>query len=382
MTLFQQAHSLSFPSPFFSKTQAALRSAVEAKVAPGFVAGFWSAREPRSFYIEAFGSRRLEPSVQPLFADTVFDLASVSKVYGTAALAARLVDRGWIRWDTELRELLPEYRETPIRLHHLLSHTAGFAAWEPFFSKMAQSFAPRALAKSSIPARQRRMRELIFSQGLERPMGERAVYSDLSFMNLGFALEEACGLPLDQAVRRFVWEPLGVESSHYFRVKSIALRPRVEVAATEKCEWRGGILQGVVHDENCWAMGGYGGHAGAFGTARDLLIFSRGLMSGFLQSSTLERMWKRAEVPPGCERTYGWDTPSREGSSVGALFSASTVGHLGYSGTSLWIDAEAGLAVALLSNRVHPTRENKAIKAFRPAFHTVFREEFNRYKNG
>jgi CubicO group peptidase (beta-lactamase class C family) len=120
-------------------------------------------------------------------------------------------------------------------------------------------------------------------------------------------------------------------------------------------------------------MGGYGGHAGAFGTIRDVLHFARGLMTGFLSSPVLDAAWTRVQNPPGCDRTLGWDTPSGPTSSAGGHFSEQSVGHLGFTGTSLWIDPKAQLAVVLLSNRVHPSRDNLKIRTFRPQFHDAIR---------
>lgn len=171
---------------------------------------------------------------------------------------------------------------------------------------------------------------------------------------------------------------MGVQDAFYARVDRSVEKGRLDlVAATEESVWRGGVLQGQVHDDNCWAMGGYGGHAGAFGSVQDVLHFSKMLMGGFLSRETLNVTWTRVSRPLGCERTLGWDTPS-VGSSAGQCFSKNSVGHLGYTGTSLWIDLDAELAVCLLTNRVHPIRENEKIKTFRPRFHDAIRIDFER----
>ena len=144
---------------------------------------------------------------------------------------------------------------------------------------------------------------------------------------------------------------MGIETAYFRHVTDEPVRGRCEnVAATEESAWRGGLLQGQVHDDNCWAMGGYGGHAGAFGTIRDVLQFARALYpigerGGFLTSLTLKAAWSPVLHPPGCSRTLGWDMPSGQEPSAGRYFSSKSVGHLGFTGTSLWIDPEAGLAV-------------------------------------
>lgn len=358
----------------FPRTRACLRAGVDEGVAPGFVAAVWTDREPGAMRVHAEGARRLMPGYLPMFADTVFDLASVTKVMGTATLAARLVDRGWIDWSTPLSALLPGWTHREVRLSHLLSHTAGLIWWEAYWERLRARFAPRPVWSVPVAERQAAMRELVLAARPEARPGERAVYSDLSFLLLGFALEEVTGLPLDEAVRRHVWQPMGLPRAHYHRItRDLEADRRLEVAATEDCPWRGGVLQGQVHDDNCWAMGGYGGHAGAFGTAEDVLRFARALLEGFLSPATLAAAWGR--VPGAGGRTLGWDSPSAEGSSAGRHFPAASAGHLGFTGTSLWIDPVNRVAVTLLSNRVHPSRENVAIKAFRPRLHDALRED-------
>jgi serine-type D-Ala-D-Ala carboxypeptidase len=364
----------------FPLTWAVLRDGLVQGVAPGFVAGLWQMDKPDRLLVAALGHRRIVPSKLPMEDSTVFDLASVSKVFATATLAALCVDRGVIRWDTSLQSLLPGYRDPDVQLAHLLSHTAGFPAWSPLWVHLRSMFAPRPLHTISVEDRQREMLNLVLAVEREAVPGERVLYSDISFLLLGFALERALTMPLDQAVGELVWKPMGINGAFYRRVDRDVYSGRLEsVAATEECPWRGGILQGQVHDDNCWAMGGFGGHAGAFATADDLLRFSARLVGGFLSRQTLQAAWSRTSRPAGCDRTLGWDTPSPVGSSAGKAFSARSVGHLGYTGTSLWIDPEAGPAAVLLSNRVHPTRDNIRIRALRPRFHDALRADLRQH---
>lgn len=354
----------------FPLTIATVMQGVEGAVAPGMIAGVWQARSPGLIEVFETGLRRKTPSEQPLSVATPFDLASLTKVMATTALAAVLVDRRWIRFETPLRAILPACPSDDIEIRHLLSHTAGFIAWRPFWEKLRVKAGATPLFQVPIEERQRWMRAEVMSVTPEAGPGERAVYSDLSFLLLGFALEEVTQMPLDLAVRKFVWEPMGLSGAFFRRVRCSVEEGRMEsVAATEDCPWRGGVLQGQVHDDNCWSMGGYAGHAGAFGTIEDVLRFARALANGFISGKVMSQVWSRVSQPPGCERTLGWDTPSGPDSSAGHLFSARTVGHLGFTGTSLWIDLEKGVAVSLLTNRVHPSRENQKIRAFRPRFH-------------
>jgi CubicO group peptidase (beta-lactamase class C family) len=367
----------------FATALEAMRAGVAEGVAPGMVAGLWDVREPGAIHVAAAGKRRVFPPqlpALPMLPETVFDLASLTKIMATATLAATLVDRRWISWNTPLGAILPQANHPGVELRHLMSHTAGFIAWEPLWERMRAKFGDVPLPHIPVAERQRAMREIVLALKPEVAPDERALYSDIDFLLLGFALEEVAGLPLDGAVRRFVWEPMGLETAFFAHVDDDPVRGRREdVAATEESAWRGGMLQGQVHDDNCWSMGGYAGHAGAFGTVRDVLQFARALypglsgQAGFLSKETLHAVWTRVPLPPGCSRTLGWDTPSGDEPSAGRYFSKKSVGHLGYTGTSLWIDPEAGLAVALLTNRVHPTRDNNLIRAFRSKFHDALR---------
>jgi CubicO group peptidase (beta-lactamase class C family) len=368
---------LAFSEDEFPRSWAALRSCVSEGVAPGAVVGLWDARTPDTGWVASIGQRRQLPSAQPMEPDTVFDLASVSKVYATASLAALLVEREWIQWNTPIRAVFGSYAFPDIQVRHLLSHTAGFAAWEPYYQKVQGAFG-KDLWKISVADRQAAMRKLIFAVSPEVRVETRAVYSDISFLLLGFLLEEVTQMPLDRAVSTLLWGPLGIENSFYQRVTQSVIRGRdEEIAATEDCPWRGGVLQGQVHDDNCWAMGGYAGHAGVFGDVRDLLHFSRRMLGGFLSRSVLQAAWTRVSKPAGCERTLGWDTPSGEAPAASELFSKASVGHLGFTGTSLWIDPQAEVVVALLTNRVHPSRENIRIRAFRPVMHRALRQDLD-----
>jgi CubicO group peptidase (beta-lactamase class C family) len=311
--------------------------------------------------------------------DTVFDLASVSKVFATATLATVLVERGWIRWDTTVRSILPDFRHEGVTLGMLAAHTSGLPAWNPFFEKMSAAFDGDELGTIAVEDRQAAMRVFCFEVDLERAPATKALYSDVGFLLLGFCLEEVLGMPLDRAVRRFLWGPMGLleaaaargeRGPYYVRTTEAAFRIRDEaVAATEDCPWRKTVLQGQVHDDNCWSMGGYAGHAGVFGTVNDLLLFGKTLLGGYFARETQREAWTRVDPPADCDRTPGWDTPSGDAPAFGRFFSRHSVGHLGFTGTSLWIDPENEVVVALLTNRVHPTRENPAIRPYRGEFH-------------
>ena len=339
------------------------------------VAGLFDTRNPERAWA---GSAACE-------LETVFDLASITKIISTATLAALLVERGSLRWDSEVSNFFQRPHLQGIQVRHLLSHTAGFVAWKPFWEELRTAFGAAAdaqiLADVPVAERQAKMRSIVLDVLPEAKPGERCVYSDVSAMIMGFIIEEVTGLPLDQAARTLAWQPLGLEGLSFHRTDSKGSHLVIPtVAATEQCPWRKRTLQGQPHDDNCWAMGGYGGHAGVFGSVRELLHFASRLFDGAISPQILREMWTRVQMPPGCERTLGWDTPSGPSSSVGRYFSSRTVGHLGFTGVSFWMDLEAGMAVCLLTNRVHPTRENNLIRDFRPRFHDAIRAEWNALK--
>jgi serine-type D-Ala-D-Ala carboxypeptidase len=358
----------------FSSTWAILNQGINDGVFPGAVAGLWQAKDPGKARLVALGHRRTVPSLLPMLPDTVFDLASITKVFATATLAALLVDRRWLQWETPVKSIFADYASPEVQIRHLLSHTAGLPAWLPLWERLREQFSPVPLCHAPVLERQYAMKKFVLSVLPEVPTGQRALYSDLSFLLLGFVLEEIVAMPLSSGVEELVWKPMGLEGAFFSRVDRSVQDGRIEkAAATENCSWRGGVLQGQVHDDNCWAMGGYAGHAGAFARAKDVLQFVAALFSGFLSPDTLQTAWNRVSEPHGCERTLGWDTPSGNVSSAGKCFSSRSVGHLGFTGTSLWVDLDAGIAVTLLTNRVHPSRENERIKSFRAQFHDAIR---------
>ncbi len=376
----------------FPRARQVLEDGLTEKVFPGVVAGIWSRRDPDVFHFGWGGERRLALkgfSALPMERETVFDLASVTKVFGTAALAMVLVERGWIEWTTPVRTILPEFRHAEISLRELAAHTSGLPAWAPFFEKLREIFATDELERIEVEERQRVLRELVFSLDLDRRPGTEAIYSDVGFMVLGFCLEAVTGLPLDHAIERFVWRPMGLFAEgvgtgpFFVRTVDPAFRVRREdVAATEDCPWRHSILQGQVHDDNCWASGGYAGHAGAFGTAENLLRFGKRLLEGFVARDVLREAWSPVGIPEGCTRTLGWDTPSGDAPAFGRRFSPRSVGHVGFTGTSIWIDPVSEVVVTLLTNRVHPNRHPTAIRAFRGRFHDALAEDFFARKPG
>jgi CubicO group peptidase (beta-lactamase class C family) len=320
----------------------------------------------------AFGAFTYEPSAAGARVETLYDLASVSKaIFALAALS--WADREKLSLETPADALWPDSRGSAAgraTLDALLSHRSELRAWEPLFREVASRDAGTDAARAKLFAR-------LFAEALE-PNGRAARYSDLGYITAGEAVARASGRSLGQLVRERVIEPLRATYGEL----SLGYRPVLEyvgvnssgVAPTERCAWRGDVVvQGLVHDENCYALGGVCGHAGLFGTARDLAIVGEAALramrdedvgDGWVSANVLRAM---ATPREGGTHRLGWDAKSAVGSSAGALASAMTFGHLGFTGTMLWCDPEAQVAVALVTNRVHPTRENNAIRVLRPA---------------
>ncbi|HVY27739.1 MAG TPA: serine hydrolase domain-containing protein [Polyangiaceae bacterium] len=303
---------------------------------------------------------------------TIFDLASVSKPV-VACTAARLASRGVLELSTPLGQLLPVARGTrseQVPLELLLAHRAGLEAHQPLFAPL---FAGRALQRDQALAAAANSRRPE-CHGAPPAAGFAPVYSDMGYALVGAALEAVTGLPLDECIRREVSEPLGLALGSARQLRERLRDFDRRVAPTEVVRARGGCLRGVVHDENAWALSGHAcsGHAGLFGTIEDVLGFGRGLLQalgGSNQWLTHAALWPLLEPRPGGSLRAGFDGKSEVGSSAGALAGRQTFGHLGFTGTSLWCDPGAGVAVALLTNRVHPTRDNPRIRAARPQVH-------------
>jgi CubicO group peptidase (beta-lactamase class C family) len=219
---------------------------------------------------------------------------------------------------------------------------------------------------------------MVAAEAPEVPPGSRALYSDLGFILLGWILERRSGRPGDELFSEWLAGPLGLANLFFVDLKAPAKAARARegrpFAATERCPWRGRTLIGEVHDENTYAAGGVSGQAGLFGTIEDVASLAAVWLDswlrtgGFFDRRLARLFWEKSEVP-GSTRTLGFDTPSPGASQAGGRFGPRTVGHLGFTGTSLWIDPDRELIVVLLTNRIHPTREHDAIRTFRPLLH-------------
>ena len=321
----------------------------------------------------ALGRFTYEGNAPAVAAETVFDVASLTKVVATTATAMLLVQRRQLELETPLGELLPGFvvgrapgdLARTVQLRHLLAHNSGLPGYVAFFRTAAT---PAAL----------------FQACLELPLhsapGTHAEYSDPGFILLGKAFEALICADLDTWTRREVFQPLGMASTGF--CPSPAMRTAIP-PTEEDLTFRHRRIQGEVQDENAWVLNGVAGHAGLFSNVPDLLRFAGEILRSarsagseenpsLFNSAVLKQFAKR-QSPEGSSRALGWDTPSQPSSS-GKHFTRHSIGHLGYSGCSLWIDLDAAVAVALLTNRTWPDRQSQLIREVRPLFHDAIRE--------
>jgi CubicO group peptidase (beta-lactamase class C family) len=338
-------------------------------------------RRDRVLWRAPFGRLTYAPDAAPTVADTIFDLASLTKVIATATLAMRAIDARTLSLGDRIADRLPSWRGADrehVTIADLLEHASGLTAYLPFF-RDHHNRAEFERAICTLP--------------LEYAPRTQSIYSDLGFMLLGFILEDLNRAPLaaqfDNLFRLKAEESLEsrgfrlqAEEFLAFRVKGDAAKiDKVRFAPTELDLWRGRLLQGEVHDENAWTLGGAAGHAGLFGTAAGVGAFARRVLDGLSGESgdralaapeTLARFARKSTVP-GSSRALAWDTMLPT-SSCGTRLSPHAIGHTGFTGTSLWIDPAQDLYIVLLTNRVHPTRENNLIQQVRRDVHDAILE--------
>jgi len=338
-----------------------LEKAIAARVYPGCSLAVTFAGELVAH--KALGRFTYDPASPEVTSACIFDLASLTKVVATTAMAMILYERGLLDLETPVAAIVPEFahdddirREITVRM--LLAHSSGLPAYEKLF----------------LHARTREgLLQAAFSTPLAAAPGARAEYSDIGFIILGIALERLADEPLDAFCQREVFGPLGM--THTTFNPAHALKETIPPTADDRT-FRQRIIQGEVQDENASVLGGVAGHAGLFSTAEDLAIFAHAMLNGghpILRSATVDFFTRREPAPEGTSRALGWDTPSARSQS-GKYFSSRSIGHLGYTGTSLWIDAERQLSTILLTNRTWPDCRNQAIKQVRPAFHDAVME--------
>lgn len=355
----------------FAAALGILEDAIAARAFPGCAFGVLAGDDV--VLLGSLGRFTYEENASAVAAETVFDVASLTKVVATTVAAMLLVQRGQLELETPLGQLLPGFvvGRAPgdlariVTLKHLLAHNSGLPGYVEFFRTATT---PAALMRACL--------EL----PLQAEPGTRAEYSDPGFILLGKALELLIRADLASWTRREVFQPLGMTATGF--CPSPAMRPAIP-PTEEELTFRHRRVQGEVQDENAWVLDGVAGHAGLFSNAPDLLRFAGAILRSakpirsqenpsLFDSAVLKQFAKR-QPPEGSSRALGWDTPSQPSSS-GKHFARHSIGHLGYSGCSLWIDLDAAVAVVLLTNRTWPDRQNQSIRDVRPLFHDAVRE--------
>jgi serine-type D-Ala-D-Ala carboxypeptidase len=348
----------------FAAAQAVLEKAVRDRAFPGAAYGVLLNGEVVA--LNAVGRFTYEENSPQVTPETVFDLASVTKVMATTSFAMLLYDRGLLNLDAPLGRILPGFlvghipgsSKEQVTMGMLLAHSSGLPAYARLFEQHSSS---TALLRACL------------HMPLEVPPGTRAEYSDLGFILLGKALELLAGDTLANFCRKEIFAPLGLTSTYFCPPTFL----RAQIPPTENdIAFRKRVIQGEVHDEHAFILRGAGGHAGLFANTLDVLRFAACILAHgrtvageeLFRPETVGHFATRQSKPHGTSRALGWDTPTAPSSS-GTHLSSSSIGHLGYTGTSLWIDPVLRLAVVLLTNRTWPDRSSKAIQQVRPAFH-------------
>jgi len=343
-----------------------METGVSEGIFPGGVA-LWGDRERIIGEVAAGHLRTVPPPLGPATTpEALYDLASLTKPLVTGALILRTVARGRLDLSMTAADVLPEMSGTfagGATLRELLCHSAGLCAWAPLYERVAFSLSPEE--------RKREMLRQIVALPPAGPRGAKSLYSDFGFMILGWILERVWGEPLERLYRERIAGPLGVVGADFLTPDSPlseAVRSgRVPVASTEMDPLSGRPFTGVVHDEHARLLGGVSGHAGLFGSARAVWALARPwLGGGFFPDPWLDLFRSRQ---PGLEWALGWDTPTPGSSSGRFMTPEASIGHLGYAGTSVWIDWQKERIVVLLTNRVHPVRTDNRIREFRPRLH-------------
>jgi CubicO group peptidase (beta-lactamase class C family) len=298
-------------------------------------------------------------------------LASVTKVIATTSMAMILYQRGLLDLDLPVTSVVGEFsgedpRRDEVTFRMLLTHSSGLPAYEKLFLR----------------ARTRdQLLESAFAVPLANEPGSHAEYTDIGFILLGVALERLADETLDRFCQREVFGPLGMQRTTFNPAPE--LRPAIPPTAEDQT-FRHRIIQGEVQDENASVLGGVAGHAGLFASAQDVAIFAHAMLQGggsILRPETILLFAQRVSSPEGSSRALGWDTPSSPSQS-GKYLSATSYGHLGYTGTSLWIDPEGRLSITLLTNRTWPDCQNKEIQQIRPRFHDAIAEALSLPNSG
>jgi serine-type D-Ala-D-Ala carboxypeptidase len=340
-----------------------MHQAIVDRIFPGGV--LLVSRDNRIEFFEAYGCADLF-SGAPVTRETIYDLASLTKPLATTLAVMQLIQESRLSLDQSAVSALPRFLDplmSQVTIRHLLAHRSGLADYRPYYLKLRQ-----------LPFKERReqLGKMLTQERLVDVPGIQVLYSDMGFMILRWIIETITGQRLDHFLFDFLYHPLGLKRLFFIDLNQQSCHDNI--AATELCVWRNALLKGKVHDDNAFITGGIDGHAGLFGSAADVARLISVLLSdyrgpsgrSFFSSDLIRIFWSR-QASSG--RALGFDMPSADDASCGYFFPKTSVGHLGYTGTSFWIDPKRSIFVVLLTNRVHPSRYNTGIRRFRPQLH-------------
>ncbi|WP_319526648.1 serine hydrolase domain-containing protein [uncultured Desulfosarcina sp.] len=347
-----------------------MNKGLRERVFPGAV--LLAGKGDAELFLRAYGKADLF-SNRPMTPETVFDLASLTKPLATALAVARLIDRGQVALDRPAVDWLPELAgdKTAITVRQLLCHRSGLPAHRLFYMVL-KNLDPRERKDAVLG--------LIARTPLKAPPGTKTLYSDLGFMLLCRLVERVAGCTLDRFLAERIYGPMGIDDLFFLPLPNFSSLQR-PFAATEFCPVRCRLLKGEVHDDNAWYAGGVDGHAGLFGTTRAVFSLLRRLAAEHsgrekapvFSKEILDFIFKN---DPADHFSLGFDRPAAENSSAGCYFSKNSVGHLGFTGVSFWMDSTTDMTVVLLTNRVHPFRWHNRLVDFRPKIHDRIMEHF------
>jgi CubicO group peptidase (beta-lactamase class C family) len=358
-----------------------LDKAIEKAEIPGAVVLARMRREGELLeHLSVRGQAVLRPERIAMTRETIFDLASLTKPLATTTALLWLVADGAVSLDDPVAKHLPLFAERDkdaVTVRHLLTHSSGLKPWRAFHELLLERERKTGERILGTQAGRDWVLERILRSSLVHEPGAAAVYGDLDFIVLGALVEAVARQPLDRFCSERVFGPLGLDDTGF--VPPRGLRDRI--AATENCPWRNRIVWGEVHDPNAAAMGGVAGHAGLFAPADDVMGYAEILLdvwhgrSDVLPPDLVRQFFERQRLPEDSDWALGWDTPTQGQSSAGRHFGDRSVGHLGFTGTSLWIDLEQEIIVVMLTNRVHLVAKKSRFE-LRPLVHDVIVEAF------
>jgi CubicO group peptidase (beta-lactamase class C family) len=341
----------------FSNVEKVIIEAIEEKVFPGAVVLVW--KDGKKIFEKQFGHFTYDQNSPEVTLNTIYDLASLTKVLATTTSAMICVEKKLLNLEDKVSKFIPSFvsnGKENVKIKNLLLHNSGLPAWKRYYNKN--------LTEEEII-------EDIYNSEIEFKPGTKTLYSDLGMIVLGKVIENVIGRTLDKFCTEEIFDPLGMKSTFFNPPDSVKNR----IPPTEMDNyWRMKLIKGEVHDENASLLGGTAGHAGLFSTVSDIaklleMIMNKGKVNDnqFIKKETVENFASKNNS--NSRRLLGWDLKSISGSSAGSKFSRESFGHIGFTGTSIWIDPARNLFVVFLTNRVYPSRENKKILRVRPMLH-------------